>query len=176
MMALRVGYYKIYYPLEFYATFFTLRCEQYDIESMLKGSEGIFNKLQEYSNRRKSNNPEKALSPKEEEIEKTLQVALEMTERGYKFVNIDIEKSDATNFIVDKERKALIPPFKVLDGFGEKGGEALIQARNEKPFISQEDLLQRGKISKTNLKQLKELGVLDSLTESNQLSLFDFMI
>ena len=99
-----------------------------------------------------------------------------MTERGYKFVNIDIEKSDANNFIVDKERKALIPPFKVLDGFGEKGGEALIQARNEKPFISQEDLLQRGKISKTNLKQLKELGVLDSLTESNQLSLFDFMI
>lgn len=176
MMALRVGYYKVYYPLEFYATFFTLRCDQYDIATMIKGIDAINSRLNELQERRKSNNPELALSPKEEEIEKTLQVALEMAERGYKFENIDIEKSDSVNFLVDHEHKSLIPPFKVLDGFGEKGSEALIQARNEKPFISQEDLLARGKISKTNLKQLKELGVLDKLNESNQLSLFDFMI
>ena len=75
----------------------------------------------------------------------------------------------------NKEKNALIPPFKVIDGFGVVSAETLCKARAEKPFISQDDLLQRGKISKTNLKDLKELGVLDKLNESNQLSLFDFM-
>lgn len=175
MMALRVGYYKVYYPLEFYATFFTLRCEQYDIRAMVGGIDSIHDKLEEYAERRKSNNPELKLSNKEEEIEKTLQVALEMAERGFKFENLDIERSDASSFKVDKEKNALIPPFKVIDGFGVVSAETLCKARAEKPFISQDDLLQRGKISKTNLKDLKELGVLDKLNESNQLSLFDFM-
>ncbi len=174
MMALRVGYYKIYYPLEFYATFFTLRCDQYDIVSMIGGSEKIHDKLMEYKQRMSSNNPELALSVKEEEIEKTLQIALEMTERGFKFENIDIEKSDSTKFIVDKENNALIPPFKVLDGLGEKVGDSIVKARNEKSFISKEDLLKRGKISKTNLEQLEKLGALDNLSDTAQLSLFDF--
>ena len=98
-----------------------------------------------------------------------------MAERGFKFENLDIERSDASSFKVDKEKNALIPPFKVIDGFGVVSAETLCKARAEKPFISQDDLLQRGKISKTNLKDLKELGVLDKLNESNQLSLFDFM-
>ena len=174
MMALRVGYYKVYYPLEYYATFFTLRCDQYDIVSMIGGIDKIHDKLVEFKQRQSSNNPEFALSTKEEEIEKTLQVALEMTERGYKFLNIDITKSDSTKFIVDHEHNALIPPFKVLDGLGEKAGESIVNARKEKAFISKEDLLKRGKISKTNLEQLDKLGVLDHLSDTAQMSLFDF--
>lgn len=175
MMAIRVAYYKVYYPLEFYATFFSLRCEQYDIDAMIQGIDAIHARLEEFLSRRRSNNVELALSVKEEEIEKTLQLALEMCERGYKFSNIDIERSDAVNFVVDKENKALIPPFKVLDGLGENGANEIIRARNERPFESQEDLKNRAKITEKNLKKLRELHVLDHLRENDQLSLFDFM-
>ena len=174
MMALRVGYYKIYYPLAYYATFFTLRCEQYDIGSMIKGIDGIHAKLEEYDERKKSNNPELALSNKEEEIEKTLIVALEMAERGYIFENIDVEKSDGTKFIVDEKNKGLIPPFKVIDGFGEKAAEVLIEARNEKPFTSKEDLQKRGKVSAATIKALEKIHALDNLKDNDNISLFDF--
>ena len=174
MMALRVGYYKIYYPLAYYATFFTLRCEQYDIGSMIKGIDGIHAKLEEYDERKKSNNPELALSNKEEEIEKTLVVALEMAERGYIFENIDVEKSDGTKFIVDEKNKGLIPPFKVIDGFGEKAAEVLIEARNEKPFTSKEDLQKRGKVSAATIKALEKIHALDNLKDDDNISLFDF--
>ena len=86
-----------------------------------------------------------------------------------------IERSDAVNFVVDKENKALIPPFKVLDGLGENGANEIIKARNERPFESQEDLRNRAKITEKNLKKLRELHVLDHLRENDQLSLFDFM-
>lgn len=174
MMALRVGYYKVYYPLAFYATFFTLRCDQYDITSLIKGIDGIHDKINEYAERRKSNNPELALSNKEEEIEKGLFVALEMAERGYKFDNIDIERSDGTRFLIDEENKALIPPFKVIDGFGEKAAEVLIAARKERPFTSKEDLRSRGKISAATLKQLEALHCIDNLKDDESISLFDF--
>jgi len=174
MMALRVGYYKVYYPLEFYATFFTLRADQYDIKSMVGGIDAIHKKLVEFDERRKTNNPEFALSKKEEDQEATLIVALEMCERGFKFENIDIEKSDGINFIVDKENNALIPPFKVIDGFGEKAAEVLIEARKERKFISKEDLSTRGKVSATQMKILEDLHVLDGLRDNNQMSLFDF--
>lgn len=174
MMALRVGYYKVYYPLAYYATFFTLRCEQYDIGSMIKGIDGIYNKLKEFEERRKTNNPELALSNKEEEIEKTLVVALEMAERGFIFENIDIERSDGTKFIVDEKNHGLIPPFKVIEGFGEKAAEVLIDARNEKPFSSKEDLQKRGKLSAATMKQLESIHALDGLKEDDNISLFDF--
>ena len=174
MMALRVGYYKIYYPLEYYATYFTLRCDQYDIESMVKGIDAIHDKLIDFSRRTASHNPELKLSNKEEEIEKTLNVALEMAERGFKFLNIDLNRSDATKFIVDKENNGLIPPFKVLDGLGEIASLSIIEARNEKAFTSKEDLLKRGKLSKTSLELLDKLGVLKGLNDTNQMSLFDF--
>lgn len=174
MMALRVGYYKVYHPLAFYATFFTLRCDQYDITALIKGIDGIHDKINEYAERRKSNNPELALSNKEEEIEKGLFVALEMAERGYKFDNIDIERSDGTRFLIDEKNKALIPPFKVIDGFGEKAAEVLIAARKERPFTSKEDLRNRGKISAAILKQLEAIHCVDDLKDDDSISLFDF--
>ena len=173
-MALRVGYYKVYYPLEYYATYFTLRCDQYDIETMIKGIDAIYAKLNEFKQRRSSKNPELALSNKEEEIEKTLNVALEMTERGYTFQNINLKLSEATKFKVDKENNSLIPPFKVLDGLGEIAANTLVEARKEKEFTSKDDLLKRGKISKTNLELMTKLHVVDDLNDTNQMSLFDF--
>ena len=172
MMAIRVGYFKIYYPLEFYATYFTVRSKQYDIATMIKGKEAIIEKYEElkFRSRNKGDN----LSPKEEEILKTLSIAIEMVQRGYKFSNISIEKSDATAFVVDHANKALIPPFITLDGLGESAASSVVEARKEREFFSIEDLESRTKLNGTNINQLRELGVLKGLPESDQLSLFDF--
>lgn len=174
MMAMRVAYYKVYHPLEYYATFFTLRCNGYDIETMSKGIDAIYSKIQELEERRKSNDIDKKLSTKEEEILKTLGVALEMAERGYTIENINIEKSDAAAFLVNKENNSIIPPLKVLDGLGEDSSNGFIKARSEKMFTSLEDIKQRGKLSSSAIEEMKRLHVFDNIPETDQLSLFDF--
>ena len=171
-MAIRVGYFKIHYPLEFYATFFSVRSKQYDIIPMIKGEEAIINRLDQLKVKEKTTGEK--LTPKEEEQMKTLTIAVEMTQRGYKFSNIDLYKSDATKFVVDHETQSLIPPFSAIDGLGENNAITVIEERKKKPFTSKEDLLRRTKLTSTNVKDLTDLGVLDNLNESDQLSLFDF--
>ena len=171
-MAVRVGYFKIYYPLEFYATFFTVRSKQYDIKTMIRGKDAIISKIEELRTRQRVSNEK--LSPKEQEQLKTLINALEMVQRGYKFSNIDLYKSDATKFVVDYDNKALIPPFITIDGLGENNAITVVEARKECEFFSKEDLLRRTKLTTTNVQDLADMGVLDSLSESDQLSLFDF--
>ena len=171
-MAVRVGYFKIYYPLEFYATFFSVRSKQYDIQTMIKGKDAIISKIEELRTRQRVSNEK--LSPKEQEQLKTLINALEMVQRGYKFSNIDLYKSKATDFVVDYENKALIPPFVTLDNLGESAGISVEEARKDGEFFSKEDLLRRTKLTTTNVQDLSDMGVLDSLNESDQLSLFDF--
>ena len=169
-MAVRVGYFKIYYPLEFYATFFSVRSKQYDIKTMIKGKDAIIDKIEELRN--KSNVLREKLSPKEQEQLKTLINALEMVQRGYKFANIDLYKSDATKFVVDYERKVLIPPFITIDGLGENNAITVVEAREEREFFSKEDLSRRTKLTSTNIQDLADMGVLDDLNESDQLTLF----
>ena len=172
MMAVRVGYFKVYYPLEFYATFFTVRSEQYDIEALVGGEAAVIAKIDEL--RAKSRIKGEKLSNKEDDILKTLQVALEMIQRGYYFTNIDLNRSEATRFVVDKERQALIPPFSTIDGLGGHNAESVIEERKKRPFSSVEDLLTRTHLTGTNVGDLKRLGVLKDLPESDQMSLFDF--
>ena len=171
-MAVRVGYFKIYYPLEFYATFFSVRSKQYDIQTMIKGKDAIISKIEELRTRQRVSNEK--LSPKEQEQLKTLINALEMVQRGYKFSNINLYKSKATEFVVDYENKALIPPFVTLDNLGESAGISVEEARKDGEFFSKEDLLRRTKLTSTNVQDLSDMGVLDELNESDQLSLFDF--
>ena len=171
-MAVRVGYFKIYYPLEFYATFFSVRSKQYDIQTMIKGKDAIISKIEELRTRQRVSNEK--LSPKEQEQLKTLINALEMVQRGYKFANIDLYRSKATDFVVDYENKALIPPFVTLDNLGESAGVSVEEARKDGEFFSKEDLLRRTKLTTTNVQDLSDMGVLDNLSESDQLSLFDF--
>ena len=170
--AVRVGYFKIYYPLEFYATFFSVRCDQYDIQAMIKGESAIIARLDEL--KMKSHSKTEKLTPKETEQIKTLSMALEMVQRGYSFTNIDLDRSDSKNFIVDKEHNALIPPFITIDGLGENNAKTVIEARKDGPFHSKEELLRRTKLTSTNVEDLSKMGVLDSLDETDQLSLFDF--
>ena len=112
------------------------------------------------------------LSPKENDLIKTLSMALEMVQRGYKFENISLERSDSKNFVVDKENKALIPPFITIDGLGENNARTVIEERQKGPFHSKEELLRRTKLSSTNVEDLSKMGVLDDLDESDQLTLF----
>lgn len=171
-MAIRVGYFKVHYPLEFYATFFSVRSKQYDIIPMIKGEEAIINRLEQLRTKEKTTGEK--LTVKEEEQYKTLQIAVEMTQRGYKFSNIDLYRSDATKFVVDHEHQCLIPPFVTIDGLGENNAITVVEERKKRPFTSKEDLLRRTKLTSTNVNDLSAMGVLDELSESDQLSLFDF--
>ena len=171
-MAIRVGYFKIHHPLEFYATFFSVRSKQYDIIPMIKGEQAIINRLEQLRVKEKTTGEK--LTTKEEEQYKTLQIAIEMVQRGYKFENIDLYRSDATKFVVDHENNALIPPFTTIDGLGENNAITVIAEREIRPFTSKEDLLRRTKLTSTNVKDLSDMGVLDCLDENDQLSLFSF--
>lgn len=173
MMAVRVAYFKLYYPLQFYAVFFSVRSDAYDIETMIKGEDAIIARIEGLRARRDDrSNP---LSNKEQNILKTLLIALEMCERGYHFANIDLYRSDYKMFVVDEKSKALIPPFTVIDQLGENAGKSVVEARERlegKPFLSKEQLLRETKLSSTNVADLDKLGVLEGLSESNQLTLF----
>jgi len=171
-MALRVGYFKVYYPMEFYTTFFSLRSKQYDIETMIKGEKAIIDKLEEFANKEKN---KQKLSTKEEQIEKTLEVALEMYQRGFIFGNIDLYKSNSTKFIIDHEEHLILPPFNVIDGLGDAAAESVVIARKDGEFKSIEDLSSRTQLNKTNIEKLTDLGVISlPKTDHDQLNLFEF--
>ncbi len=100
-------------------------------------------------------------------------MALEMVQRGFKFENISLEKSDATNFVVDKENNALIPPFITLDGLGANNAQSVVEARKDGPFYDKKQLQRRTKLTSTNIEDLDKLGVLKDLEEDEQMTLFD---
>lgn len=174
LMAWRVAWYKVYYPHEYYATYFTTRCDGFDIETMLKGIGAITNKLKNINERLKnSTNQKNAITTKERELIPLLEVALEMHARNIKFSNISIEHSDAKNFqviTIDGE-KQILPPFIALDGLGEIVANSIITARNEKVITSKTDLQSRTGLTKTNYQLLSTLGVLDHLDDHSQLML-----
>ena len=171
-MAVRVGYFKVYYPLEFYAVWFSVRCDAYDIWTMLAGFEKIKERYDQLT--RLLNDRTQKIVKKDEDLHAMLEVCIEMFERGYKFGNIDLYKSDATKFICDKENGLLIPPFIVIDGLGEAAADSVVEARKNGEFKSKEDLLRRTKLNGTNVEDLDRLGVLKGLGESDQMSLFEF--
>ncbi len=172
MMAVRVGYFKVYYPLEFYAVYFSIRCKKWEISTMIKGKEAILNRYNEL--KMKSRSKTEKISDKEKEIMSTLEVAVEMSQRGYKFENISISKSQASTFVIDYQNKSLICPFSIIDNLGEDAALSVIKAREERPFSSIADLEKRSKLNSTNIKDLQNLHVFDDLSEDDQMSLFDF--
>ncbi len=171
-MAVRVAWFKVHYPLEYYASYFSLRAKQFDLETMLKSPKEILAKTDHM--RMTLVDRRGHMKPKDEDIHYSLLMALEMMERGYRIQNIDLDKSDAEMFLVDYEQKALIPPFIVIDGVGLNAASSVVTARSDKPFLSRQDLLSRTKLSATNVEHLAKLNVLDHLDESNQISLFSF--
>ena len=162
--AVRTAYFKLYHPIEFYATYFSVRGEDFDIELCCQGYEAIYRKIEEIEQK-----GFQAL-PKEKAMLPILEMALEMTARGFRFKTIDLYRSDATRFIVDGD--ALIPPFSALAGIGENAARNIAAAKEDGEFLSVEDFQQRSKASKTIIELLGALGCFRDLPESNQLSLF----
>ncbi len=167
MSAIRIAWFKVYQPLNYYATFFSIRIIDFDIETMIKGYDAIKMKIEDLENKGKE------ATKKEEDILETLKIALEATARGIKFANIDLNKSDAIKFIKsDTIENTLIPPFRSIDGLGDTVGKTIVQERAIREFLSIEDLQKRGKVSQTLIDKMKSMKILKDLPDSNQLSLF----
>ena len=166
MSALRIAWFKVYHPIWYYTAFFSVRVSDFDIITMIKGTEAIKERMAEIQNKGYE------ATNKENSIADSLKVALEATCRGIKFANIDLNRSEAINFVIDEETNALIPPFRTIDGLGDTVAKTIVEARKEQPFLSKDDLQTRGKVSKTLMEKMDSMGILDGLPESNQLSLF----
>ncbi len=165
MMAYRVAWFKLYHPLKYYAGFFSIRCNEFDVGVMVSGHDAIKRKIVEIKTKKPNE-----VTNKEADLLVTLELANEMYLRGFKFSNIDLEKSSATKFVI--ENNSLIIPFRAIEGLGNTVAQNVIEEREKSPYISIEDLQNRGKINATTIDRLRLLGVLDGIPESSQLSLF----
>ncbi len=171
LSAVRVAWWKLYYPREYYAVYFTTRCDAYDIEILTQGKETILNRYNQILNEKQSG---VKISNKEEALISVFEIAMEMYERGFYFNNISLEKSQSVNFILDPDDDhALLPPFTSIDGLGESVGESVIEARKNNIFLSKEDVISRTKLNNTQIEVLTKMGVFDNMSDENQLSLFD---
>lgn len=162
--AVRTAYFKLYYPLAFYATYFSVRADDFDLELLCQGYDAILKRLIEIE--------EKGFqaTPKEKNSISILEMALEMTARGFSFKPIDLYKSDAVKFLIDGD--SLIPPFSAVAGIGENAAKNIAASREAGPFLSIEDFQSRSKATKTIIELLSGMGCFRGLPETNQLSLF----
>ena len=120
-------------------------------------------------------NPEtkRQVTKKDEDLYSMFEACLEMYARGYRFSNIDIDKSLATEFrVLPDDLKTIIPPFTTVDGLGANVAKSIVEARQQGEFLSKEDLLNRTQLSQTLMRKLEVLGTLEGMQEENQLSLF----
>lgn len=163
--AVRIGWYKVYYPEAFYAALFSTKFDEFDIELMLKGYDAVKKKLIEISELGYQ------ATQKQKNLASILELVMEMYARGIEFAPIDLYRSQATRFGLD-EQKRLIPPFASISGVGESAAQNIVEARKEGEFLSIEDLQKRAKLSSTVIEVLQRLGCLEELPESNQLALF----
>jgi DNA polymerase-3 subunit alpha (Gram-positive type) len=139
---------------------------------MRASSKEIFQQLQRYKNQKST--LKKKLSPKEADLEVTLMNVLEMKERGYQILPLDLEKSQAEMFVIDEQRQGLIPPFTIIDGIGTNAALSVVQARQERSFTSAKDVANRSKLSTTNIEKLKSAGVFQAMEADETVSLFSF--
>ena len=165
MMAVRVAYYKVYYPLAYYATYFTVRgADDFDAELICKGESAVHAKLQELYALGNS------ATVKDKGLITVLELSFEMYKRGFEMLKVDLYESDATKFQI--VGNALRPPLSSLQGVGVNAAKAIFEARKDGEFISKEDLRIRSKVSKTVIETLSIHGCLKGMSETNQLSLF----
>lgn len=164
MMAFRIAWYKVHRPEAFYAVYFTVRADAFDVSMALGGEEKVLRNIKAI--RDKGNKAEQ----KEQDLLVILEVVYEMNRRGIKLLNVDIYKSDATHFKI--ENGALRPPFSAVAGVGVTAAESIGAADRSVPFNSIEDFRARTKANSGVIDKLKELGCFAGLAESNQVSFF----
>ena len=169
IMAVRVAWFKVYHPHYYYAAFFSKRCDAFEIETMMTNAETILKRMNEIQIKISSYKA----SNKERNVYDTLEICYEMYCRGYKISNIDIEKSLASDFIIDPDdNKVIIPPFIVIDGLGDNVANSIVEARKQQEFRSKKDIVERTQLSTTLFNKISSLKCLDHLSEDDQILLF----
>lgn len=167
LMALRIAYFKVYYPLIYYSAYFSVRADDFDLVAMANGKESVKARMKEINE--KGNDA----SAKEKNLLTVLELANEMLERGFEFKMVDIKRSDASDWLI--EGNTLLAPFSAIPGLGLNVAKQIVAAREEREFISKQDLKERGKVSQSLVDFMTENHVLDGLSDENQLSLFDML-
>ena len=166
MMAWRIAYCKVYYPLAYYAAFFSIRATAFNYELMCQGKEKLNYFIKDYEKRKDT------LTKKEQDTVKDMSIVQEMYARGFTFLPLDVYTAKARYFqIIDGK---LMPALNTIEGLGDKAAEAIEDAAKQGAFLSKDDFRQRTKVSKTVIDLMSDLGLLEGLPETNQLSLFDF--
>ena len=166
MMAWRIAYCKVFYPLAYYAAYFSIRATAFSYELMCQGKEKLEGYMHEYEKRKDE------LSKKEQDTYKDMRLVQEMYARGFEFLPLDIYKSEPHHFqIVDGK---LPPALNTIDGLGDNAAVAIAEAAKDGIFLSKDDFRERTKVSKTTIELMSDLGLFGDMPESNQLSLFDF--
>lgn len=165
MMAFRIAYFKINYPEAYYATYFTVRaCDDFDYSCMCKGMDVAKAAMREIHAKGME------ATAKDKAKMTVLELIVEFYARGFKFLPIDLYKSDSRKFIVTEE--GLIPPFNSLQGLGTNAAQSIVDGRAAGEFHTIEELKERTSLGRSLIDLLKENGVLNGIPETNQLSLF----
>jgi DNA polymerase-3 subunit alpha (Gram-positive type) len=173
MMGFRIAWFKVHDPLAFYAAYFSIRAKAFDEKFMCRGMDVVKAKINEINMKKNAKDKKDRPSAVEEDMLVTLEVCYEFYLRGFTFSSMDIRRSHAVRFVVDRETNSLIPPFTSIAGLGETVGWDIMENREGQDFISIEEfsLLCR-KASGTHLAQLKEAGAFGNLPDSSQVSFF----
>ena len=161
-MAFRVAYFKVHLPLAYYATYFSVRADDFDADLMTGGKHIIQNNIKEMESRGN-------LNVKEKGVLTILEMCNEMYARGIEFLPVDLYKSDAKKFLIEDNNIRI--PFTAIKGLGLSVAESIVEARTEE-FFTKEDLMARTRLSNTLLEMLEKHGCLEGLPDSSQLSLF----
>lgn len=167
--ALRLAWYKIYYPIHFYSAYFTVRGGAIDAVAAVEGKAAVKKKMDEFNAKKKNNLP---ITAKEESTYVVNQIVIEMLARGIEFLPVDIYKSDSRVYRIEDGKIRL--PFGAIDGIGENAAKAIADARNDGggDFISYDDLMARAGIGRSVVDSLKEAGALGNMPESTQITFF----
>lgn len=166
LMALRIAYFKVYFPLVYYSAYFSVRADDFDLVAMAHGKQSVKAAMQAIND--KGNDA----SAKEKNLLTVLELANEMIERGFNFKMVDINRSHSSDWII-LDDKTLLAPFSAIPGLGLNVAKQIVAAREEQEFISKEDLAKRGHVSNSLIEYMNQNHVLDHLPDENQLSLFE---
>lgn len=166
MMGWRIAYCKIFYPLAYYAAYFSIRATAFSYELMCQGKEKLEYFMDDYEKRKDT------LSKKEQDTYKDMRIVQEMYARGFEFVPLDIYKANAHTFqIIDGK---LMPALDTIEGLGDRAADAVVAAAEEGNFLSLDDFRNRTKVTSSTIDLMNDLGLFGKLPKSNQMSLFDY--
>ena len=165
LSALRIAYFKVYYPIYYYAAYFSIREHDFDVYAMVNGYDKINETILMLEEKGYGR------SNKEDSVLGCLRVVREASSRGIKFLTPRVNESEAKKFKVIDD-KTLLLPFIAMDGLGEIVAENIVKERNIKEYTNIEEFEKRGKISSTLIKEMRLLNMFDGMDESSQLSLF----